>query len=189
MSGSSFLSGSSLATCAEYVHHGGPSAPTRVVFTNIRLQSIGSQFISEPLDEFALTRRQQNITASKSRVNRRNNGDESGSNGEKFGVEGNPSTETPSRWSSFMERYDRDRRSVFCGNLPSDTTEIELRRVLERTGGHVKGVKIIRGAHSAYAFIEFGRADVYEAAIGILVSYPPLPLPSSPLSFRQRERG
>lgn len=70
-----------------------------------------------------------------------------------------------------MERYDRDRRSVFCGNLPSNVTEGELRQVFGRTGGYVKGLEIIKCAHSAYAFIEFNRADVYETTIELLVSF------------------
>lgn len=68
-----------------------------------------------------------------------------------------------------MERYDRDRRSVFCGNLPSDVTEAQLRQAFGRTGDYIKSMEIVKGTHSAYAFIEFNRADVYETAIELLV--------------------
>lgn len=68
-----------------------------------------------------------------------------------------------------MERYDRDRRSVFCGNLPSDTTEAELCQVFGQAGEPVKSTEIVRCPHSAYAFIEFGRADVCETAIELMV--------------------
>lgn len=104
-------------------------------------------------------------------MGRKTNGDDSQTNGTKLGADGKVSPEASSRWS-FMERYDRDRRSVFCGNLPSNTTETELREVFGRAGGQVKSVEIIPCPHSAYAFIEFSRADICEAAIELLVSHP-----------------
>jgi RNA recognition motif-containing protein len=117
-----------------------------------------------------------------------------GENGESGACENMP-TNASSRWgSSFMQRYDRDRRSVFCGNLPTNTTESELRQVFGRVGKPIKGIEIVRGVQSAYAFIEFSRPDAYETAMAVLVSIfskPPFPeakvvsqAASSPLTGR-----
>lgn len=140
---------------------------------------MSAQYVAEPLDEWALLQRGKNTIVAQARIGRKLNGE----GGDQDGADERNSAEAPSRWGSFMERYDRDRRSVFCGNLPSNTTELELRQVFGRVGDPIKSIEIIRCAHSAYAFVEFSRADACEMAMEMLVSL----VPVAPRSFAKTQ--
>ncbi|KAK9442915.1 Nucleotide-binding, alpha-beta plait [Metarhizium brunneum] len=73
-----------------------------------------------------------------------------------------------SKWDggdALMQRYDKDRRSAYVGNLPSDMTEDAL-RALASSSGKVLGIQIYKreipgkpGQTNCFAFVEFARPD------------------------------
>ncbi|KHO00969.1 Nucleotide-binding, alpha-beta plait [Metarhizium album ARSEF 1941] len=73
-----------------------------------------------------------------------------------------------SKWDggdALMQRYDKDRRSAYVGNLPPDMTENVLRD-LAGSSGEVLGVQIYKrdipgkpGQTNCFAFVEFARPD------------------------------
>ncbi|TWU74660.1 hypothetical protein ED733_003574 [Metarhizium rileyi] len=79
-----------------------------------------------------------------------------------------------SKWDggdALMQRYDKDRRSAYVGNLPSDMTENTL-RALASASGEVLGVQMYKreipgkpGQTNCFAFVEFGRPDAADDLI------------------------
>ena len=92
---------------------------------------------------------------------------------------------------TFMEHYDRDRRSIFMGNLPphadealvhrltswcGEVTSIDLRKDPSIHGGRKKhnsshmALQLTISAPNVYAFVEFERPDTPNEAIRQFVS-------------------
>ncbi|KAJ4140403.1 hypothetical protein NW768_001764 [Fusarium equiseti] len=71
---------------------------------------------------------------------------------------------------TFMEHYDRDRRSIFMGNLPPHADEALVHRLASLCGEVAsidlrKDPSIHGGTPNVYAFVEFNRPDAPDEAI------------------------
>ncbi|RFN44699.1 meiotic activator rim4 [Fusarium flagelliforme] len=71
---------------------------------------------------------------------------------------------------TFMEHYDRDRRSIFMGNLPPHADEALVHRLTSLCGEVTsvdlrKDPSIHGGTPNVYAFVEFDRPDAPDEAI------------------------
>ncbi|KAJ4308809.1 hypothetical protein N0V84_011879 [Fusarium piperis] len=75
--------------------------------------------------------------------------------------------------TTFMEMYEKDRRSIFIGSLPSHATDLFVRE-LAKAGGTVVNVRMRQSVDSStgtstyYAFVEFDRPDAPDKAISCL---------------------
>lgn len=65
---------------------------------------------------------------------------------------------------AFLERYEKDRNSVFVAGLPWEVTEEQLRGVMEQSGDVVQATVVQRGRGSI-GFVEFSRPDMPNIAI------------------------
>ncbi|KAJ6786454.1 hypothetical protein PWT90_03339 [Aphanocladium album] len=89
----------------------------------------------------------------------------------KVAANGRPGQASPDK-EHFLNQYDRDRRSVYMGNLPMNMTEETLTNLVSACGGEVLGVvlfkKPVPGSPSkmtCFAFVEFSRPDTADDAI------------------------
>ena len=61
-------------------------------------------------------------------------------------------------------------RSVYCGNLPRDVTEAEIRALFNPVTNHVQSIRIVRKERGSYAFVELPNHEMCNQACSALVS-------------------